>query len=578
MGNEHDIAIKRPSLWLTILTLLLTAVAGRTSADSIPQACPVVKIEVEQLPDLHIPRASHQVFMAGGEYVVAGGHTNGFIPTPTAEYLKDGEWHVMQMVYNHDFGYSVVLKSGKVLLGGGSSEPIGIGQTFLAEMYDPQTHTFDGFGSMEQKRAGASGLELDSGSVVIAGNWYHNDGIEVFDGKKHFTYIKDVAEGRSGPFIFRTAKDNAIVFSGFNTKGDSLHSSTADRLRGEAVSIPLFETWHPFGCTSHRNAESFIGDESRGVYAYLFPVRDSTSQVAIAKIENGDVSLLPTVCPVPMKTRWGGIEYYSAIIADQAHGRAYLVGANADMHTQPEKGFRHYVLRIDYAEASEGRPAPLTLYYTDPLHDTPDYTPVLTPEGNLLIAGGLTTAVSNFAPSGHAYVLCISDGTANLSESNHLWWWLAALLAAVTVAVAGFLVRKYRRHKAFRLAEASAEATAIGSTKSTTDLMQRINELMEQEQLYKNVNLKVTDVAVRLGTNNRYVSDCIRQCEGTTFSNFVNDYRVRHAQQLMRTSPKKKVSSFYLEAGFANESTFFRTFKASTGMTPKEWLEQLHHQ
>jgi len=414
--------------------------------------------------------------------------------------------------------------------------------------------------------------------VVIAGNWYHNDGIEVFDGKKHFTYIKDVAEGRSGPFIFRTAKYNAIVFSGFNTKGDSLHSSTADRLRGEAVSIPLFETWHPFGCTSHRNAESFIGDESRGVYAYLFPVRDSTSQVAIAKIENGDVSLLPTVCPVPMKTRWGGIEYYSAIIADQAHGRAYLVGANADMHTQPEKGFRHYVLRIDYAKASEDKPAPLTLYYTDPMHDTPDYTPVLTPEGNLLIAGGLTTAVSNFSPSAHAYVLCISDGTANLSESNHLWWWLAALLAAVTVAVAGFLVRKYRRHKAFRLAEASAEATAIGSTKSTTDLMQRINEVMEQEQLYKNVNLKVTDIAVRLGTNNRYVSDCIRQCEGTTFSYFVNDYRVRHAQQLMRTSPKKKVSSLYLEAGFANESTFFRTFKASTGMTPKEWLEQLHHQ
>ena len=212
------------------------------------------------------------------------------------------------------------------------------------------------------------------------------------------------------------------------------------------------------------------------------------------------------------------------------------------------------------------------------MHDTPDYTPVLTPEGNLLIAGGLTTAVSNFAPSAHAYVLCISDGTANLSESNHLWWWLAALLAAVTVAVAGFLVRKYRRHKAFRLEEASAEATAIGSTESTTDLMQRINELMEQEQLYKNVNLKVTDVAVRLGTNNRYVSDCIRQCEGTTFSNFVNDYRVRHAQQLMRTNPKKKVSSLYLEAGFANESTFFRTFKASTGMTPKEWLEQLHHQ
>lgn len=108
--------------------------------------------------------------------------------------------------------------------------------------------------------------------------------------------------------------------------------------------------------------------------------------------------------------------------------------------------------------------------------------------------------------------------------------------------------------------------------------MQRILQLMEQEQLYTNANLKVTDVAARLGTNNRYVSDCIRLCEDSTFSRFVNGYRVRYAQQLMRTSPKKKVLSLYLEADFANESTFFRTFKAYTDMTPKEWMEQCHHQ
>lgn len=576
MGNERNIATTLTGLWLTILTLLFTTVADRASADTIPQNCPVVKIEVDQLPDLNIPRASHQLFFAGGEYVVAGGHTNGFIPTPTAEYFKDGEWHVTQMVYNHDFGFSVVLKSGKVLLGGGSSEPIGIGQTFLAELYDPQTHTFDGFGSMEQKRAGASGLELDNGSVVIAGNWYHNDGIELFDGRRRFTYIKDVSEGRSGPFIFRTAKDDAIIFGGFNTKGDSLHSSMADRLRGEAVSISLFETWHPFGCTNHRNAESFIGDESRGVYAYLFPVRDSTSQVAIAKIENGNVSLLPTACPVPMKTQWGGIEYCSTIIADQTRGRAYLMGGNADMHTQPDKGFRHYVLRIDYAEATDGKPAPLTLYYTDPIQDIPDYTPVLTPEGHLLIAGGLTTAVSNFSPSAHAYVLRIGDGKADLSESNHLWWWLAALAAATVVAV-GFLVRKYRRHKAFRLAEASAEAAAIGSTESTTELMQRINELMERKKLYLDSELKVSDIAHAFKLHRNDISACINSQTGCTFTQYVNRYRVDYAKQLLRQQPEKKISTVWTEAGFGTEQTFFKIFRAATGVSPKEWAAQCNN-
>jgi hypothetical protein len=37
------------------------------------------------------------------------------------------------------------------------------------------------------KRAKASALELDSGRVVVSGNWYHDDGIELFDGKMSFS-------------------------------------------------------------------------------------------------------------------------------------------------------------------------------------------------------------------------------------------------------------------------------------------------------------------------------------------------------------------------------------------------------
>ena len=559
---------------LAFLVFLMLAVVMKSPADTIPSGCPIVKVEVEQLPDLNIPRASHQVFMANGEYVVAGGHTNGFIPTPTAEYFRDGGWHVMQMVYNHDFGFSVVLKSGKVLLGGGSSEPIGIGQTYLAEMYDPQTHTFDGFNSMDKKRAGASGLELDSGSVVIAGNWYHSDGIELFDGKKRFTYIKDVVEERSGPFIFRTAKDDAIIFSGYGIKGDTLRSSMADRLRGEPVNIPLFETWHPSCCSVHRSAESFIGDEKKGVYAYLLPVTDSKGQTAIAKIENGDVSLLPTAGPVPMKTQWGGIDYYSTIIADQERGRAYLMGTNADLHTQPEKGFRHYVLRIDYAEAVKGKPAPLTLYYTDPMQDGPDYTPILTPEGHLLIAGGLTTAISNFAPSGHAYVFHVGDSNANLSMStgnNHIMWWLAALATVIVVAIV-FLIYKHHQRKGSQQTEVLTVTTASDNAEPSTDLMRRINDLMEKEKPYLNSELKVSDIADAFLLHRNDISACINSQMGCTFAQYINRHRIDYAMKLMRRRPEKKVSSVWMEAGFGSEQTFFKAFRSATGLSPKEWM------
>lgn len=182
----------------------------------VANGCAIVKIEAKRLPDMNIPRAGHALFYANGELTVAGGHTNGFVPTPTAEYFKDGKWHLMQMVYSHDFGISAVLKSGKVLLAGGCEQPSGIGQTFNAELYDPETHTFRGFGILQRKRVWASAIELDSGEVVIAGNWYHHDGIEMFyeaqsnkgdhQFRHSFTYIRDVATQRATPYVLRTPR------------------------------------------------------------------------------------------------------------------------------------------------------------------------------------------------------------------------------------------------------------------------------------------------------------------------------------------------------------------------------------
>ena len=53
----------------------------------------MIQIEIERLPDLNIPRAGHELFYVNGELVVAGGHTNGFVPTPTAEYNRNGKWN-----------------------------------------------------------------------------------------------------------------------------------------------------------------------------------------------------------------------------------------------------------------------------------------------------------------------------------------------------------------------------------------------------------------------------------------------------------------------------------------------------
>ena len=166
------------------LTVLLS-LAAQSQGNGAVQ-CPVVKIEAERLADLNMPRYGHTVLLLNGEPTVIGGHTTNFVPTPTLEYYKDGKWHLVPTAFTHDDGCAVELSTGKVLIMGGHKENMGVGQSFEVELYDPLTRTSEGFASLDTKRAMLSALALDDGRAVIAGNWYHKDAIEIYDGKVSF--------------------------------------------------------------------------------------------------------------------------------------------------------------------------------------------------------------------------------------------------------------------------------------------------------------------------------------------------------------------------------------------------------
>ncbi len=94
---------------------------------------------------------------------------------------------------------------------------------------------------------------------------------------------------------------------------------------------------------------------------------------------------------------------------------------------------------------------------------------------------------------------------------------------------------------------------------------------MEEQQLYLNSGLKLSDVAKAVGSNRNVLSASINDLRHCSFSQFVNTYRVEHAQQLLLSNPDARASEVWIESGFANETTFFRAFKAIVGMTPSEW-------
>lgn len=571
--NGTDWQIVRLFHWkwsLLLLTAMITLSARAVTVDDtksnyVKSICPIIKIDAERLTDLNVPRSGHSAFLVNGELTVVGGHTSGFVLTQTAEYFKDGKWHLLQTVYPHDGGFYVILKSGKVLLAGGFKDNLGIGQSYEVEIYDPITHTFEGLGCLDQKRASATALELDSGHVLITGNWYADDGMELFDGHERFNHLKPVCQSRYLPRLFRTSNGDVMIVGLTDNKGQLLDTLIVERMKGEPFRAPLLDTWRPLHLDmSINNDDFFIGDMDKGIYAYLMPVMNKNGKVAIAEVRDTIFSLLPTDGNVPTKSQWGKINYYSSFYADRKHQCGYVMGCDSTG--------RQYALRVDYSK----KPAQLTLYHTDPLTNVFTITvPVITEDGNLILTG-IKSAVKynfNFTPTPQVWLLRFHDEnqTKLFGSMKNIWLWsvLGVLIVLVISILFIFFKHKYRKRK-----EVSIKEQTITNDEMILMMMQRITELMETNELYKVVDLKLSDVALKLNANGRYVSECIKKIKGCSFKQYIISYRIEHAQQLMRERPDKKMSSIYLDSGFINETTFFRAFKSVTGMTPKEWMNQ----
>lgn len=504
-------------------------------------------IDAERLPDMNVPRAGHNVFYADGELTVIGGHTSGFVLTPTAEYFSDGIWHPVPSVYTHDNGMAVVLDGGKrVLLAGGHERNLGIGQSYELELYDRETHTFEGFGCLERNRAFAQGVELDNGNVLICGNHKGNDCFEVFDGQRFCHHVKDVAVWHSSPYLLPISNDDVMAF-GAVWRNRFEPCDTVDRLKGDPFCAPLLKDWMPmfYGQNSHA-IESFTGDKTNGDYSYIIAAQNLDGELAFIHIHDTVFSLLPTTSPVPTSSEWGKIHYNRVAVVDRNAHKAYLVGNDTDG--------RACVVAVEY----DKNPAPLNFYHTEPLNNFGDATPVLTPDGDLIITGGILD--DNFTPLASVWLLHTGTEKAIVKTSPSLTW-LWILCSVVLLIVVGALTKRMRKKG----------TPTVQPETSSKELMARITELMVTKQLYLNKDLKVSDLADALGTHKNAVSACINE-NGSSFSQLVNDYRLEHAKNLLRQSPNVKVANVAMESGFTNERTFFRVFKDATGMTPKEWV------
>lgn len=101
-------------------------------------------------------------------------------------------------------------------------------------------------------------------------------------------------------------------------------------------------------------------------------------------------------------------------------------------------------------------------------------------------------------------------------------------------------------------------------------LVNKVRELMETEQLYLNSGFSSMDMAARLGLNRTYFSRMIHSGFGMTFSDYLQDLRLHHAQQLLLTTDFKQ-ELVAEQSGFNDASHMTKTFRSVLNTTPGAW-------
>lgn len=98
--------------------------------------------------------------------------------------------------------------------------------------------------------------------------------------------------------------------------------------------------------------------------------------------------------------------------------------------------------------------------------------------------------------------------------------------------------------------------------------------LIEEDRIYLQKNLRLSDVAHEICTNRTYISQLLREEYQCSFFDFINRKRIEYAMELARNHPEFKQRQIAEECGFVHASVFSRAFKQYIGMTFREWQRE----
>ncbi len=109
-----------------------------------------------------------------------------------------------------------------------------------------------------------------------------------------------------------------------------------------------------------------------------------------------------------------------------------------------------------------------------------------------------------------------------------------------------------------------------------TSLTEKLEKIILEQELYKNPDLKLNDLAKKINISGHQLSQLLNDNLNKSFAVYLNEYRINEACKLITNDKGIKLEAIGYEVGFNSKSTFYAAFKKHRHTTPTTYKESLN--
>jgi YesN/AraC family two-component response regulator len=96
-----------------------------------------------------------------------------------------------------------------------------------------------------------------------------------------------------------------------------------------------------------------------------------------------------------------------------------------------------------------------------------------------------------------------------------------------------------------------------------------------EKKIYLNKDLTINDLAKIIGSNRTYLSNAINHEFNQNFCAFVNGFRVKELEKVVKENPDFAIDEYVLRCGFGSVNSMKRSVAAITGISFSDFKSSL---